>query len=341
MIGKIHFATMSKSVCLATMLLAGAVFATTAKSATGPYFGQTPPGTAPQIFAPGILSLANRMEGGIAFSTDGNECCFTVSGSNGSSQIYYTKCVNNVWTDQVDAELSVGHSVALPSFSLDGNKLYFDRVGAEPNHIWVVQRTEQGWSDAQLLSSPINYNYTGYTDFSYSETADGTAYITSDRPGGRGGMDIWRIRQMPGQMLQAENLGAIVNSDAHDYEPCVDPYGQYLIFASQRSGGHGATDLYVSYNNGNGGWTTPFNMDSLGAGYNTSGDEYAPSLSPDGRYLFFARYNGVQGDIYWVANPFYVPEPATAIQLALAAMLLGLAGIRRFHGAAISRHNKL
>jgi hypothetical protein len=41
-------------------------------------------------------------------------------------------------------------------------------------------------------------------------------------------------------------------------------------------------------------------------------------------------------DIYWVANPFYVPEPATVIQLCLAAIMLGLAGIRRFHSSNVA-----
>ena len=42
------------------------------------YFGQISPGKTPQIFAPGILSLTNRMEARIAFSPDGTECFFTV-----------------------------------------------------------------------------------------------------------------------------------------------------------------------------------------------------------------------------------------------------------------------
>jgi hypothetical protein len=69
---------------------------------TGPYFGQKPPGKTPKIFAPGILSLTNRMEARIAFSPDGNECFFTVPQDFKFScvKLYYTKRVNNVWTPQ-------------------------------------------------------------------------------------------------------------------------------------------------------------------------------------------------------------------------------------------------
>ena len=75
MIHKIYLAALSKSVCLVAMLLAVAFFATPANAATGPYFGQTV-GTTPMIFAPGIVSLTNRLEYQIDFSPDGNECFF-------------------------------------------------------------------------------------------------------------------------------------------------------------------------------------------------------------------------------------------------------------------------
>jgi Tol biopolymer transport system component len=54
----------------------------------------------------------------------------------------------------------------------------------------------------------------------------------------------------------------------------------------------------VSFDDGQSGWTAPVN---LGEGFNTPADEYAPSLSPDGRFLFFSRHDGKRCDVYWVA----------------------------------------
>lgn len=265
------------------------------------YFGQTPPGNSAILFAPGIISLPDRSECRIVFSPDGNECFFNVWATDYSSaKIYYTKCENNIWTSQVEAPFSIGHMASSPFLSSDGNRLYFHYAnykGPEPYNIWMVQRTNKGWSDPIHLPSPIN---SGSRDGGYSETNDGVVYFTSNRPGGydkKG--DIWRTHQLPGQPLQVENLGATVNSTAWDASPCVASDGSYLIFVSERPGGFGYSDLYITYKKEDGGWTIPVNMEITGAGINlknaATGDA---SLSPDGRFLFFSR----SGDIYWIST---------------------------------------
>jgi Putative Ig domain/FlgD Ig-like domain/WD40-like Beta Propeller Repeat len=266
------------------------------------YFGQTPPGDTAVIFAPGIISLTNRLEDHIVFSPDGNECYFSVWGASYSSaKIYYTKRENNIWSSQVEAPFSVGHYAKTPFFSTDGNKLYFDYGGAEPKYIWMVQRTTQGWNDPQVLPSPIN---SGYSDGCYSETADSIAYFTSTRPGGQG-YDIWCTYRMSGQPLQAKNLGTPVNSAVSDYASYIAHDGSYLIFTSERPGGHAYSDLYITFRKESGDWTVPVNMERNGAGINIINTaEVSPTLSPDGRFLFFTRYTNTGGveteDIYWV-----------------------------------------
>jgi Tol biopolymer transport system component len=274
----------------------------------GPYFGQTPPGTNPVVFAPGILSMPNRLEARIAFSPDLKECYFTVTDSTFSNpRLYYTTCVNGTWTSQQLTPFLPGSSKNEPFFSADGNKLYFTSNANGTRDLWVVQRTAQGWGTPQVLPSPINSN--SYMEYFYSETTDGTVYFVSTRPG-KGGTDLWRTR--PGLPLQVENLGAPVNTGNFEYDPCVAPDGSWLIFCANRFGGNNF-DLYASRSNGSGGWTTPVSMDTFGAGYNTSASEYGPSFSPDGRYLFFVRNNnGQTGDVFWVLNPF---APRLAISL--------------------------
>ena len=279
----------------------------------GPYFGQPSPGKTPQIFAPGILSLPDRLEDQVAFSPDGNECYFSVWGAKYSTpKIYWTKCLNDIWTPQVEAPFSAGHRANGPVFSADGNKLYFRRGEPDPG-VWVVRRTAQGWSDPKRLAAQID---SPYRDSPCSETADGTAYFASDRPGGQGvanRLDLWRTRQVPGQPLEVENLGATVNSVAADFGPSVARSGSYLIFTSERAGGVGRADLYVSFPDGPDGWTAPVNLNNYCPGINLAGQaNVGASLSPDERYLFFTRYSrtaaGEQEDVYWVENP--IPEPA-------------------------------
>jgi hypothetical protein len=284
--------------------------------ATGAYFGQRPPGARPEIFAPGILSLTDRQEDRITFSPDGKECFFTVWGPKYSSaKIYWTKCVDEAWTPQVEAPFSANNFASNPSFSVDGNRVYFHRAnyrGPEPYDLWMVERTSRGWSEPRHLPSPINSDA---RDGGYTETADGVAYFCSNRPGGLDDKgDIWRTRKIPGQPLQVENLGATVNSSAWDSAPVIAPDGSYLVFTSERPGKVGSSDLYATFADGKGGWTAPANMNEYCPGINGAGPHCANgglSLSADGRYLFFTRLTapatGVQQDIYWVENPFLDP----------------------------------
>jgi Tol biopolymer transport system component len=256
------------------------------------YFGQTPPGDTAVIFAPGIISLTNRLEGKIIFSPDGNECYFDVS-INGSDKIYYTKRLKNSWTEQAEAPFSKNYNTCFPFFSADGNRLYFNYYNDIMDDIWMVERTAGEWGDPQCLPLPIN---SSSADESYTETNDGLVYFWSQRPGGFGS-DIWFKRPSSNQ---AENLGPPVNSTSTALDPCISPDGSYLIFKSYRSNKYG---FYISFNTGNNVWTEPVNMEKNGAGINISG-EISPSLSPDGKYLFFARHNaaGKTSDIYWVST---------------------------------------
>jgi hypothetical protein len=257
------------------------------------YFGLTPPGDTAVIFAPGIISMNGHSKTYITFTPDGNECYFSEWAADFSTaKIFYTKRENNIWSPQVEAPFSVGNYVACPFLTSDGSKLYFNS-GGTPD-IWMVQRTDSGWSDHQVLPAPINTS--SYWDYAYSETTDGRAYIASNRPGGQGAHDIWRIINIPEQPSQVVNLGPAVNSSATDYCPYVAPDGSYLLFVSERPGGHTGSDIYVTFNKGIDEWTSSINLEKSGARININGGCADPTLSPDGHYLFFSR----DGNIYWV-----------------------------------------
>lgn len=262
------------------------------------YFGQTPPGDSAVVFAPGILSLPNRTELNISFSPNGTECFFTVTNSSFSDvQIYYTKCVNKIWTPQVLAPFSLlGNWNDAPLFSADGNKIYFCSNRNGTRDIWMVERTSQGWGNPQVLPSPIN---SAYNESHYNQAPDGIIYFYSDRPGSPGGVGTWglwqTLPQQPGQPLQVENMGSPWNSGIFDGYTDISPDGSYLVYVSIRSS-ISKEDIYVTFAKGNGGWTAPVNC----SGINTGDIEISPYISHDGRYLFFSRL----GDIYWVSTHY-------------------------------------
>ena len=273
--------------------------------APGAYFGLKLPGETPEIFAPGIISVPGRNSGHLAFSHDGLECYFTVFDFDGkigynNSRMLFTRYQNGAWTPQAPVPFVSGKENFEPLFSRDGNRLYFgERISPTDTSFWSVHRASRNeeWKDPQPLPAPFN---SPREEWNLAQAADGTMYFASGRDGGTGGLDIYRTVQKPGEALRAENLGLPVNSKFDDGDPGISPDGKTLVFYSvpNRPGVTGGSDLFICFDNGHGGWTTPINM---GGGFNTPGDEFAATFSQDGRVLFFVRFDGKHGDVYWVS----------------------------------------
>jgi Tol biopolymer transport system component len=177
-----------------------------------------------------------------------------------------------------------------PCISADGLSLYFtsDRPGGSGLHdLRVATRT----SEKELWSSPVNLGSrvnSSSLDYFPCISADGLSlYFYSTRSGGRGGGDIWGTTRssLDAPWTQAVNLGPQINSGSEDVSPNLSPDGLSLLFASNRPGGRGDYDLYISTRESNTSlWSAPVN---LGAAVNTAALEVAPSLSSDGLTLVF------------------------------------------------------
>ena len=79
--------------------------------------------------------------------------------------------------------------------------------------------------------------------------------------------------------------------------PSIAADERYIIFDSEREGGVGKADLWVSFRNADGTWGEGIN---LGNKVNTPGNESIPHMTPDGKYLFYTSNR----DIYWVSTDF-------------------------------------
>ncbi len=84
---------------------------------------------------------------------------------------------------------------------------------------------------------------------------------------------------------QVEKLDAIINSDAHEIAASINNEGDMIYFASDRNGGYGGTDIYISKKLPNGKWGPPLNA---GSNINTKYDEDFPNISLDGKTLYFS-----------------------------------------------------
>ncbi len=254
------------------------------------YFGQDLPGEKPVLFARQILSSLSVWVESTALSPDGTLFFASVGNANySSSQLYYSKYVNNAWTPfQVApfvSDFSFSHE---PVFSVDGTSLIFTgKKGDATTDLWKVSLTNNNWGVPVALPSPINSNA---NEFRGSYMSNGTFYFCSNRSG------MMQVYKSASPTSPVELLGAPINNNTYEGDPCIAPDGHFLIFYSGRTGV--STDLYVSFSDGKGGWKTPIN---LGSNFNSSSDEYGAHLSSDGKYLFYTRHAKQSNIIYWVA----------------------------------------
>ena len=254
---------------------------------SGPYLGQEPPGMKPVLFAPGIVSTGSR-EWSSSFTPDGKFYCFGLSGPP-KNAILFMKEKDGLWTEPTAAPFSGTYSEYDFNLTPDGSKLLYTShrppsgIGAEKSDsdIWMVERTASGWGEPRPLGSPIN---TDNRELYPSMTHDGTLYFFSNRPGGRGGSDVYRARFVDGKFTEPENLGDGINTEENESDPFVAADESFIIVTSSRPGGFGRGDLYVSFRGEDGSWGTLIN---LGETINTADTEFCPSITPDGKYIFF------------------------------------------------------
>ncbi|HSN49963.1 MAG TPA: hypothetical protein VLR52_01945, partial [Bacteroidales bacterium] len=277
--------------------------AQTISSDSSSYLGQNPPGIFPQLFAPGIVSLDNRLETYPTFSPDGKEMFFSVVNSAWTTgKILHTRELNGIWTAVDTAVFSDNNPINRESFfSPDRNRQFFtsNRPPSSGTDIWIVDRTSDStWTSPVILNSPVN---SGSSDGSACVTNNGTLYFKSLRGGGIGGSILFRSALVGGVYSQVESLGNIIQTGPGESEPFMAPDERYLIFISEtRAGGHGGWDLWICFRKPDSSWTIPVN---LGTGINTMADEYGPRVTADGKYLFFTRATGGNVmDIFWVSS---------------------------------------
>jgi len=259
---------------------------------SGPYLGQTAPGTTPRLFAPGVVSTG-LYERDFAVTKEGDEIYFTVMG--GFSVILRCRQVQGRWEGPEVAPFSGGPVVmdAEPALSADGKRLYFlstrPKDGGPPKpgwvnqDLWFVERTATGWSEPRNVGEPVN---SADEEFYPSLTRDGTLYFTRGREEGKVS-EVWRARWEGGRFLKAERLPEIINGAGPVFNACISPDERMLVFcAARRKGNLGPADYWIAFRKGDDTWTAPKN---LGEPFNGPGlQALSPSFSSDGKFFFFA-----------------------------------------------------
>jgi len=148
---------------------------------------------------------------------------------------------------------------------------------------YYAERADSGWFSRKNAGPPLN---TPDNEGAHTMTADGSMLIFTacNRRDGRGRCDLYMASKAGGGWSEPVNLGAPVNGPYSEKHPTVSADGRVLVFASDRPGGRGSYDLWVSRLE-NGSWSKPVN---LGDSVNTAGVEQSPFLHPDQQTLYFS-----------------------------------------------------
>ncbi|MFT5677251.1 MAG: hypothetical protein ACI808_003203 [Paraglaciecola sp.] len=243
----------------------------------GPYMGQKPPGLMAESFAPGIISKEGwELEG--VFAPGMKEFYFTTNRK--SATVIGFRQQNTVWKKYIEFPRT-GEIV----FSPDGKRMYMakgykDRIG-------------NGWSERKSLG-PI-FDRKDWGIMRLSASAKGT-YVFDDYKSN----DIIRISTLKDGKRQApEKMSSVVNTGKWTAHPFIAPDESFLIWDSEREGGYGGSDLYISYRQRDGSWGPAIN---LGDKVNSDKWDAYASVTPDGKYILFNRGTDDKGniDIYWV-----------------------------------------
>lgn len=174
-----------------------------------------------------------------------------------------------------------------PALTADEQQLIFTRrLGLSDQYdedMVISTKGKDGkWTSPQSISPIIN---TKYNEGTCTISADGRQLIFTSCVGMNGRCDLFESRKTGDEWSVPKNLGAQVNSAAWESQPSLSADGRVLYFVSDRKGGIGRQDIYVSMQHSPGVWTKAKN---LGPNVNTVYDENSPFIHANGRTLFFA-----------------------------------------------------
>ncbi len=273
------------------------------------------PDTVAKVFAKDIVSKDNRYEQACSFSPDGREFYYSYTDSEWR---FSTVVRVNVLDPKQQDTLAITTSdyQSGQSFDKSGKRIYVSSLLQTGNawhaDIYVAKKKGKGWSESKPILDPVN---SIMCEWHPTLSDKGTIYFASERNSTHSNADLYRaIPSSEEEIYRVEKLPSTINTEYNETDPYISPDESFLIFASNRpyeisvadmflrDGGSQEQDLYICFNKGNNTWTSPKNM---GRTINTKAWEFAPTLSPDNKYMFFTRRTNFKtkepSKIYWIS----------------------------------------
>jgi len=241
-------------------------------------------------------------------------------------KFYTAKKENGKWTfaGEYDGAINKeGFNNTNATFSADGKRVYFTRCKKNWNNkmicaIYLTAKQDDGsWSEPTALDNTINdskYTSTQPTTSIESVKQNEVIYFVSDRPGGRGGLDIWYIIYDFKKKTYGlpKNAGSKINTTGDEITPFYEADNRTLYFSSNGWPGLGGLDIFKA--KGEMKQFTP--PENIGGPINSTADDiyYAIGKNKDEGFFVSNRKGGVApkksptccDDIYTFKNILYV-----------------------------------
>jgi len=255
-----------------------------------PYLGQTPPDTVPEKFSPGFISSAGAAEYSICFSQDGKEIYFSRNTVGVSNTIWWTYFNNGAWSTPVLAPFTGSYYNSEPFITYDNQKMYFisARDTSTNYQIYFMSRNGSNWTTPVKLGVPFSLDKTKMFP---TLAANGNIYFTQWDLASNS--YFYTAKNINGVFYAPVKLNPNINAFFIHGHIFVAPDESFLVFdviPTQQSTG---SMIYASFKNADSTWGNPIRLSNT---INSTGNQYCPYLSPDGKYLFFTQ----GGDLWWV-----------------------------------------
>ena len=262
----------------------------------------------------GALVNSISAEGLPALTADGKTMFYTSTRTGGyldtdntpTEDFWYSQQVDGMWQSprNVGNVINSGLNEGACSISSSSQTIYFssiDPLKGSGLDIYMSKLEGTNWTEPVNLGENVNSKT---WDSHPSISGDHRSlYFSSRRNGGRGGYDIWVSNYINSEWTVAVNLGPTVNSTMNERFPYIFYDNKTLYFASDRPGGFGGIDVYMTKMGNKGNWSKPIN---IGPEFNSSKDENSFIIEPSGRWAFFSSdRDGGYGrfDIYKIRVP--------------------------------------
>jgi Tol biopolymer transport system component len=262
-------------------------------------FGQS------KVFEPNLIT--NNDTFGVTVSPDGEMLLYTKAyNGRDTLRIFQSQKINGQWQKP---ELAFFADIKFkqidPTFSPDGKTILYNTLESAENSfdVFAVHKTKTGWTKPEKLTNAIN---TKSSDFYATISLNKNIYFTRRTKSN----DIYVSYFIDNKYQNAKLLEGTINSDMNESNPYISPKEDYIIFFSDKTGGLGDTDLYISFNKNNK-WSHPIN---LGNKVNSEIGEFCPSVDAKNKQFLFSRTKVVDGKR--IENTYGIP----LIDLNLKAM---------------------